>query len=76
MAGKGNPKKTRTISPRLANGDIRDSIGHRLPPEVKQGLKTIALHENKSVGWVLEEIIIEYFGFKRPKYITRKKNNG
>jgi hypothetical protein len=71
--GKENPKKTKIISPRLASGDIRDAIGHRLPPEVKQGLKSIAFHENKSVGWVLEEIIIEYFGFKRPKYIERKK---
>lgn len=67
-------RKTRIIAPRLFSGDRRESIGHGLPPEVKAGLKSIARSENKSVSWVLEEIIIEYFGFKRPKYIERKHN--
>ena len=69
-------RKPRTISPRLFSGEIREAIGHRLPPEIKEGLKEIAKSENKSVGWVLEEIIIDYFGFKQPKYIERKKHNG
>jgi len=67
-------RKTRIIAPRLFSGDKRESIGHGLPPEVKVGLKAIARSENKSVSWVLEEIIIDYFGFKRPKYIERKRN--
>lgn len=66
-------KKTKIIAPRLASGDIRDSIGHGLPPEIKEGLRSIARHENKSLSWILETIIIDYFGFKRPKYIERKK---
>lgn len=64
--------KVRTIAPRLANGDSRESIGHGLPPEIKEGLKAIARSENKSVSWVLEQIIIKYFGFRQPKYIERK----
>lgn len=68
-------RKTRIIAPRLLSGDSRESIGHGLPPEIKQGLRAIAKSENKSVSWVLEEIIIDYFGFKRPKYIERKSNN-
>lgn len=65
----------RIIAPRLKNGDKRESIGHGLPPEIKQGIRRIAQHENKSVSWVLEQIIIEYFGFRTPKYIERKKRN-
>jgi len=65
----------RIIAPRLKNGDKRESIGHGLPPEIKQGIKAIAHHENKSVSWVLEQIIIEYFGFRQPKYIKRKTND-
>jgi hypothetical protein len=66
-------KVKRTIAPRLANGDSRESIGHGLPPNIKEGVKAIAKSENKSVSWVLETIIIDYFGLRRPKYIQRKK---
>ena len=65
-------KKHKTIAPRLFSGERRESIGHGLPPAVKEGIRSIARSENKSVSWVLEEIIIRYFGFKRPKYIERK----
>jgi hypothetical protein len=65
----------KTIAPRLFDGEKREGIGHGLPPAIKQGLKRIARSENKSVSWVLEQIIIEYFGFKKPKYIERKKKN-
>lgn len=68
-------KKTRIIAPRLANGDKREGIGHGLPPEIKAGVRRIAASENKSVSWVLEEIIIDYFGLRRPKYLQRKKKN-
>jgi hypothetical protein len=67
--------KHKIIAPRLANGDKRVSFGHGLPPHVKEGIRGIAKDENKSMSWVMEEIIIDYFGFKRPKYIERKKQN-
>lgn len=69
-------KKPRIIALRLASGEIRESIGHGLPPEIKAGLRRIAASENKSVSWVLEQVIIDYFGMRRPKYIERKKNYG
>jgi hypothetical protein len=65
--------KHRIIAPRLFSGERRESIGHGLPPAIKLGIRQIARSENKSVSWVLEEIIIRYFGFKTPKYIERKK---
>jgi predicted transcriptional regulator len=61
-------RRTRTISPRLASGDSRLIISHRLPDEVKEGLRSIADYENKSMGWVLEQCILDYFNLKRPKY--------
>lgn len=66
--------KPKVIAPRLFSGERRESLGHGLPPEIKQGIKLIAKRENKSVSWVLEQIIIEYFGFRKPKYIERKRN--
>lgn len=66
-------KKPRIIAPRLANGEIRESIGHGLPPSIKKGIKSIAKLENKSVSWVLEKIIIDYFDLPIPKYIERKR---
>lgn len=65
----------RVIAPRLASGDKRESFGHGLPPAIKQGLRLIAKNENKSMSWVMEEVIIKYFNMRRPKYITRKKKN-
>lgn len=62
------------IAPRLANGDKRETLGHGLPPHIKDGLRNIARSENKSLSWVLEQIIIEYFGFKQPEYIARKND--
>lgn len=68
-------KKARIIAPRLFSGDKRESIGHGLPPEIKAGIRRIAASENKSLSWVLEQVIIDYFGLRRPKYIQRKKKN-
>jgi hypothetical protein len=65
--------KTKKIAPRLFSGEKRESIGHGLPPAIKEGLRSIAVSENESVSWVLEQIIIEYFGFRIPRYIKRKK---
>ena len=67
--------KSRIIAPRLFSGDSRERTFNRLPYEIKGGLQHIAAQENKSVSWVLEEIIIDYFGFRRPKYIKRTKKN-
>lgn len=56
------------IAPRLANGDSREGFGHGLPSAVKDGLKKIAKQENKSMSWVVEQVIIEYFHLRRPRY--------
>lgn len=66
--------KTRQIAPRLWNGHSRVSIGHGLPEDIKEGLRAIARHENQSVSWVLEQVIISYFRLPKPKYVTRTKN--
>lgn len=60
------------IAPRLKNGDKRVSIGHGLPPQIKEAIKAIAASENRSVSWVLEEVVIDYFSLRRPRYIDRK----
>jgi hypothetical protein len=63
--------KTKKIAPRLANGESRVPFGHGLPDYIKEGIRAIAAHENKSMSWVMEEVIIDYFGMKRPKYLKR-----
>jgi hypothetical protein len=65
--------RKRTIAPRLANGTRRVGFGHGLPEQIKEGLRTIAQKENQSMSWVMEQVIIKYFGFREPKYIERKK---
>ena len=65
--------KKKTIAPRLANGNPRVPFGHGLPNEVKEGLRRIARSENKSMSWVLEQVIIDYFSLPRPKYKKVKK---
>jgi len=64
--------KPRIIAPRLSSGEKRIGFGHGLPPAVKEGLRAIALREGKSMSWVMEEVIIDYFKLKRPKYVERK----
>lgn len=64
--------RPRLIAPRLASGESRIAIGHGLPPAIKAGIRRIAARENKSLSWVLEEIIIEHFGLRRPQYLVRK----
>ena len=60
--------KTTSFAPRLANGDIRVVDRGRLPDSIKEGLRAIAKAEGKSMSWVKEEVIIDYFNLKRPKY--------
>lgn len=65
--------KKRIIAPRLFSGERRVSNGHGLPPEIKEALKDIAKDEGKSLSWVLEEVIYDYFKLRRPKFIKRSK---
>ena len=60
--------KPKQIAPRLANGRPRESFGSRLPRAIKEGLRSIARSGNKSMSWVMEEVIIDYFHLKRPQY--------
>lgn len=66
-------KKTRQIAPRLANGKSRITWGGRLPPMIKMGVQVIARRENKSVSYMLEEIVIDYFTMDKPKYLFTKR---
>lgn len=70
---KKQKKIHKTIAPRLANGWKRVSIGHGLPPDIKEGLTYVAMKERCSVSWLLEQIIIDHFEFKEPKYVERKR---
>ena len=65
-------KKHRMIAPRLASGDSRVGFGHGLPYEVKEALRVIARSENKSMSWVMEEVIIQFFHLRSPRYLERK----
>lgn len=67
--------KKRIIAPRLANGEPRIAFGHGLPKEIKEGIRKIARLENKSMSWVMEEVIIRYFKLRQPKYLERKINS-
>ena len=69
---KTNRIKTK-YSPRLLNGDVRIRFHSQLPDSVKDGLRDIARRERKSMSWVIEEVIIDYFGLKPPKYKTPPK---
>lgn len=65
-------KTTTKIAPRLANGDCRVGNFHRLPDSVKEGLMTIARKERKSMSWVVETVLIDYFDLERPVYKGEK----
>jgi len=60
------------IAPRLANGKSREAWGGRLPEAIKYGLYQIARREGKSVSWVMEEVIIQFFGLNQPRYIKKQ----
>jgi hypothetical protein len=62
----------RRIAPRLASGECRDKTGISLPPAVKRGLRMRAYAHNQSISWALEQMIIETYGFREPRYIERK----
>ena len=73
MPKKLNKIEKKEIAPRLASGERREHNTHGLPPVIKEGLRAIARKENKSLSWILETVVLEYFGFKTPKYIEKKK---
>jgi predicted transcriptional regulator len=60
------------IAPRLKEF-IRTNFGSRLDPLVKEGLRAIARKENKSMSWVVEEVLIDYFSLRHHRYLNRKK---
>jgi hypothetical protein len=59
----------RHIAPRLASGQSRVPNAGALPEHIKRGLRLIAERENKSMSWVLEQIIYDYFGFTPPMFV-------
>jgi predicted transcriptional regulator len=59
------PASKRRIAPRLANGHHRAPRGLNLPPAVNDGLRELAARECRSVSWIMEEVIIDYFGLRR-----------
>lgn len=65
------PKKKaiKQIAPRLRYAGKRQSWGGGLPPSVKIGIKSIARAEGKSVSWVLEQVVIDYFALSAPIYL-------
>jgi hypothetical protein len=60
-------------APRLKSNDIRLRNSYQFPDEIHIALKEIAKIEKKSVSWVLEEVVIDYFGLNRPKYKNGKR---
>jgi hypothetical protein len=64
--------RARIIAPRLASGEKRIGFGHGLPPAVKEGIRRIAERENKSMSWVMEEVIVQFFHLRPPTYLPRK----
>jgi hypothetical protein len=63
-------KGPKRIAPRLWGGASRIGWGGRLPEHIKEGLRKIARTENKSMSWVLEEVVIEFFNLDRPRYVN------
>lgn len=70
--GRGTGKEKRHNAPPLEHGE-RVKLYGRLPDYAKEGLRDIAAEENRSMAWVVEEVIIRYFGLKRPRYKARKR---
>lgn len=65
--------RTSRIAPRLESGDTRLAVFLNLPPEVKDGLRNIAMHEHQSISWVLEQAVYDYFGISRPAFKFKKE---
>ena len=50
----------RRIAPRLTSGERRIASGNALPPILKFGLRVIAEQENRSLSWVVEQILLDW----------------
>jgi hypothetical protein len=61
------------IAPRLADGGWRERMYSALPAAAKESVRAIARHENKSMSWVIEEIVYDVFKLRRPWFVTRSK---
>lgn len=72
MSRQPKVRRSRRIAPRLANGKSRENWAGRLPDYVKRGLAMRAHTENKSISWMIEEWVIQQFGFRRPEYVQPK----
>jgi hypothetical protein len=66
---------SKRIAPRLLDGSKRVPSSGGLPEPVAYGLKCIAAQEGKSVSWVKERVIIQFFrlrlqemGIEEPAY--------
>jgi hypothetical protein len=51
-------ERHRRIAPRLTSGERRIASGNALPPVLKFALRVIAEQENRSLSWVIEEILL------------------
>jgi hypothetical protein len=40
-----------------------------MPESIKEGLRDIAVAEGKSMSWVVETVVIDYFKLERPAYV-------
>jgi hypothetical protein len=59
--------------PRLAKG-ARDATFAALAPEIREGIEEIAYKEQRSVSWVMAEIVSMFFGLNVLGLpLTRKK---
>lgn len=64
--------RRRRIAPRLLSGKSRIHWGGGLPEEVKVEIKRMAAKRRESVSWMMEQIILDYFGIRVPEYVQRK----
>lgn len=65
--------RAKVIAPKLASGDSRVRDYGSLAEEIKEGIRAIAKAEGKSMSWVKEEVLIDYFNLKRPKYKEKRR---
>jgi hypothetical protein len=54
------PHIPKRIAPRLASGEKRVPTGNGLPPIVKFALRSIADSENRSMSYIIEEILVDW----------------
>lgn len=62
-------------SPRLVKG-IRRSFNLHIPDEMYLGLKKIARSEKRSIGWVIERVIEDWYNFGIDYKNIKKVRNG